>query len=93
METPDITTAQIVAIAQALLGAVAAFGAPVTDAQSVALIALVAVIATVLMHADKGIRKSRNERVAAIEAPPAVTFVGSAETNPPTGAPADQAIG
>lgn len=64
---PDITKAQIVALVQAIIGVLVAFGAPITEAQSVALIALAAVVATVLVREDARIRQARNQR-AAIEA-------------------------
>jgi drug/metabolite transporter (DMT)-like permease len=62
MTTPDITRAQVVAIAQAVIGVLVAFGAPISEEQSVALLALVAVLGGVLVHADGRIRKARNER-------------------------------
>ena len=64
---PDVTRAQIVALVQATIAVFVAFGAHVTEAQSVALLTLAAVIGAVLVHGDAGIRRARNQR-AAIEA-------------------------
>jgi hypothetical protein len=43
--TPDLTRAQIVALVQAAIGCAVAFGAPITEAQSGALLALVGIAA------------------------------------------------
>ena len=59
MKMPDVTPAQIVALAQAVAGVAVAFGLPLSEAQSVALIGLVGVIATVLFGADAKIRNGR----------------------------------
>lgn len=58
-DTPDITRAQWVALAQAILAVLVAFGAPITDEQSIALMALAAVVAGILIHSDRGIRNGR----------------------------------
>ena len=59
MKLPDVTPAQIVAIAQAIIGAAVAFSAPITEAQSAALLGVVAVVAAVLIPADAAIRRAR----------------------------------
>jgi hypothetical protein len=59
LKTPDITTAQIVALVQAVIGTLVAFSVDITDAQSVAIIALVAVIGATLGLGDAQIRKGR----------------------------------
>lgn len=81
---PDITKAQVVAIAQALIAVLVAFGAPITQDQSVALLGLTAVVAAVLVHGDARIRSSRNQRAAieAASAPPV-------ESNPAPGEPTE----
>lgn len=56
---PDATKMQIVALAQAVIAVAVAFGVPISDQQSVALIALAAVMGTVLMGADAAIRRER----------------------------------
>jgi hypothetical protein len=56
---PDTTKAQIGAVVQAVIAVAVAFGAPVTDEQSVALIALAGVIGAVLIGADASIRRER----------------------------------
>lgn len=64
---PDLTRAQLVALVQAVLGVAIAFGAPITEQQSVAIIALTGVLGSVLIGADAKIRVARNHR-ARIEA-------------------------
>ena len=59
LQTPDHTRLQLVAVAQAVLAAVIAFGVPITDQQSIALVALAGVIATALVTADAAIRRER----------------------------------
>ena len=59
MNTPDLSKAQIVSVAQALIAVAVAFGVPISDQQSVALIALSAVLGTVLLGADASIRRAR----------------------------------
>ncbi len=61
MDMPDVTRAQIIAMVQAALGMAIAFGAPITESQSLAVMTLVGVIAAVLIHSDKGLRAARNE--------------------------------
>lgn len=48
----DVSKAQAVALAQAVIGVLVAFGAPITNEQSVALIALVGILAAILLHQD-----------------------------------------
>ena len=57
---PDITKTQIVAIVQAVIALLAAFGLPITHEQSVALIGCTTAIAAVLVHSDAKIRYARN---------------------------------
>lgn len=59
IKLPDTTRAQIVALAQAGLAVAIAFGVPISDAQSVAVIALSTVLGTVLITADAAIRRER----------------------------------
>lgn len=61
---PDITKAQIVAVSQAALTVLVAFGIGLTDAQFAALMGLSSVVAGMLCHSDKGIRQARNERAS-----------------------------
>jgi hypothetical protein len=62
--TPDLTRAQIVALVQAAIGCAVAFGAPITEAQSGALLALVGVLSVVLVAADASIRRARAKHIA-----------------------------
>lgn len=64
METPDITRAQILAIVQALIALVAAFGLNVSETQSTAIIQLATALAVVIPLADAAIRHGR-ARIAA----------------------------
>jgi hypothetical protein len=59
IQLPDHTRLQLVAVAQAVLAVVIAFGVPITDQQSIALIALAGVVATALVTADAAIRRER----------------------------------
>ena len=59
LERPDYTRAQVVAVAQAAIAVGVAFGVPITDGQSVALVALAGVIGAVLIGADASIRRER----------------------------------
>ncbi len=56
---PDATRVQMVALVQAVIAVVVAFGVPISDQQSVALIALAGVIGTVLIGSDAAIRRER----------------------------------
>lgn len=64
MDMPDVTRAQLVAIVQAVLGVLIAFGAPITEQQSVAIIALAGVLGSVLIASDARIRVARNDRLS-----------------------------
>lgn len=64
MDMPDLTRAQLLAIVQSIIAAAVAFGAPISEAQSVALLALAGALAAVLVHGDATIRKSRNDRLS-----------------------------
>lgn len=64
LKTPDVTPAQLVAIVSAIIGVAVAFGAPITDAQSAALVGLAGVVASALLVGDAVIRNGR-ARVAA----------------------------
>jgi hypothetical protein len=59
MQTPDHTRLQLAAVAQAVIAVVIAFGVPITDQQSIALVALAGVIAAALVTADAAIRRER----------------------------------
>jgi hypothetical protein len=57
LQTPDHTRLQMVAVAQAVIAVVIAFGVPIT--QSIALVALAGVVGTALVAADAAIRRER----------------------------------
>lgn len=59
LDRPDYTRVQVAAVAQAVIAAAVAFGVPISDQQSVALVALAGVIGTVLIGADAAIRRER----------------------------------
>lgn len=61
---PDVTRAQIVALVQAIIGVAVAFGAPISDTQSTALLGLVGAIAVVLPLADAMLRRGRARMIA-----------------------------
>jgi hypothetical protein len=58
-EAPDHTKIQVAAVVQAVIAVAVAFGVPISDEQSVALIALAGVLGTVLIGADAAIRRER----------------------------------
>ena len=59
LKTPDVTPAQVVAIAGSLVGVAVAFGAPISDVQADRLLDVVKVVAGVLLGADTIIRAAR----------------------------------
>ena len=59
IQTPDHTRIQIVAVAQAIIAVAVAFGVPISDKQSLALVALAGVIGAALVAADASIRRER----------------------------------
>jgi len=59
MKLPDTTRIQLIALAQAALAVAIAFGVPISQEQSVALVALAGVLGTVLITADASIRRER----------------------------------
>lgn len=79
LQTPDHTRLQLVAVAQAVLAAVIAFGVPITDQQSIALVALAGVIATALVTADAAIRRERARNADKLRPGAAPTAEAAAE--------------
>lgn len=67
MEMPDVTKIQLVAIVQPIISTAIAFGAPITDAQSIALMGLAGALSTVLTLADAHIRNGRSRALSAPE--------------------------
>lgn len=65
MNTPDITKAQLIALVQAILAVVVAFGVNLSQAQQTALLGLAGAVAIVLPMADAIIRNGRARIVAA----------------------------
>ena len=59
MKLPDTTRIQLIALAQAGLAVAIAFGVPISQEQSVALVALAGILGTVLITADASIRRER----------------------------------
>jgi hypothetical protein len=59
LEAPDHTKVQLAAVVQAVVAVAVAFGVPISDEQSVALLALAGVLGTVLISADAAIRRER----------------------------------
>ena len=70
METPDITKAQVIALVQAVIALVVAFGIDLTDEQTTAIIGLAGALAIVLPLADAIIRNGRSRIYAAHVAKP-----------------------
>lgn len=60
MKKPDITPAQIVAIATSIIGVITAFGLNLTKEQTDSLLSLVQTIAPVMIGADAIIRYGRS---------------------------------
>jgi len=65
MNTPNITTAQMVAVIGAVFALLAAFGLHVTGAERGAIVNLATVLAPVLVAADAVIRHGRSKIAAA----------------------------
>lgn len=59
MKTPDITPAQIVAVAGSAIATLAAFGLPISQEQTDAILDLVKVVSPILLLSDAGIRFGR----------------------------------
>ena len=59
LDAPDHTKIQLVAVVQAVVAVAVAFGVPITNEQSVALLALAGVLGSVLIGADAAIRRER----------------------------------
>jgi hypothetical protein len=66
--TPDVTRAQLISVAQAAIAVVVAFGAPITDQQSIALVALAAGLGSLLVVSDAAIRRERARNFDKIQA-------------------------
>ena len=64
LDTPDITKAQIVAVIQPVITCAVAFGAPISEVQSAALLGLAGAISTALVIADAMIRRGRSAMMA-----------------------------
>lgn len=67
MKTPDVTTGQIIALVQAVLGLVVAFGAPLSSDQSEAIIQVVTALAVALPLSDAVIRNGRARNAGELE--------------------------
>jgi hypothetical protein len=57
--TPDVKRAQLISVAQTVIAVAVAFGAPITDQQSIALVALAAGLGSLLVVSDAAIRRER----------------------------------
>lgn len=68
MSTPDFTSAQVVALVQAVIAVAVAFSLHITKQQQDAILGLSAILGSVLVWADMKIRKHRVENLAVITA-------------------------
>jgi hypothetical protein len=59
MRTPDLTPAQLLAVAKLIVGLAVAFGLPLDAATQAELVTAVVAIAGLLIHADATIRHGR----------------------------------
>lgn len=82
MNTPSITPAQIAAFLQPVIALLIAFGVPMTDAQTTAIIGLSGTISTALIVADMLIRRARANNAEAIAA--SKVIVSQIEPEPAT---------
>jgi hypothetical protein len=64
LSTPDITTAQIVALAGAILGVIAAAGLPLSKELQDSIITLITVLAPLVIIGDAHIRHGRSRALA-----------------------------
>ncbi len=73
MSTPDVTKAQLLALAQAIIATLVAFGVNLNNAQQAALLTLSAVLASLLVAADVALRRGRMKHLTpkSDPAPPA----------------------
>lgn len=93
LETPDITKAQLVAIAESVLAVAVAFGFDLSNAERTSLLALAAVIGAFLTGADAYIRNGRAQAAAGVEelrqalADVRVAFEAPPDSPPPNAPP------
>jgi hypothetical protein len=64
LATPDITAAQIVALAGAILGVIAAAGLPLSNELQDSIITLITVLAPLVIIGDAHIRHGRSRALA-----------------------------
>lgn len=64
LATPNLTAAQLLAVAKDALAVAIAFGAPLNQTQQVALLALAGTSTVILLAADAWIRGNRSKHVA-----------------------------
>jgi hypothetical protein len=67
MQRPDITPAQLVALVGSVLALAVAFGVPISEAQSAAIVDTVQILAPILLAADAVIRHGRSRVAVATE--------------------------
>lgn len=80
LSLPDTTRVQMVAVAQAVVAAAVAFGVPISDGQSVALVALAGVIGTTLIGADAAIRRERARNADKLQPRARITHTAGGST-------------
>lgn len=85
MRTPDITTAQIVAVVGAIIGVLLAAGLDISDDLRDAIILLVTVLAPVVIGGDAVIRNGR-AKAAALAAQPVNVEIDAIPSDPHEGA-------
>lgn len=84
MKTPNITSAQLVAILAAGLALAAAFGLALTQIQQGAILTFVGLVSAVLLHSDAKIRTARAQVAkAAVESEALSVQLGPTVTGPP----------
>jgi drug/metabolite transporter (DMT)-like permease len=59
LKTPDVTPAQIIAVAGSVIGVAVAFGADLSTAQSDQIMQLISIVAPILLGADATVRVAR----------------------------------
>lgn len=68
MDMPDVTKIQLVAIVQPAIATAIAFGVPISDAQSVALMGMAGAVSSFLVLADALVRNGRSRMLTNVEA-------------------------
>jgi len=83
VETPDVTKAQLLALAQGTLATLGAFGFQLTAGQQTKVMLLSGVVATIIVAADVAIRRGRQKHLhGGIDVPALLAQLASLDAAP-----------